>query len=98
MKHHYTSQREPMNHWAVALNGVLTPNSQNDVLVQIQAGDEQVRLGMSAEHAEELAQELLLHAKKARELKNGPDGKRLAQTLAMIDVKYPPLNPGNGGQ
>ncbi len=59
------------DHWGVSYNGFIddvpTKDFEHKVLVQLQQGYEQVRVGMSAEQAEYMAEELLKFAAKVRE-------------------------------
>ena len=63
MLHHYvrdTTTDTSGDHWAAGIS------ADGDVFAQLQADGEQVRLKMSAEHAEQFARALLARAEQAR--------------------------------
>lgn len=57
------------DHWGVSYTGERPEGFTSKVLVQLQEKGEQVRVGMSPEQAENMAEELLKFAKKTRECK-----------------------------
>jgi hypothetical protein len=67
MIHQYIG--ETGNHYAVSYTGELPEGQTSKVLVQLQEKGEQVRVGMSPEDAEHMAELLLKFAKKTRECK-----------------------------
>lgn len=57
------------DHFGVSYTAAYLPGTEAKVLVQLQEGFEQVRVGMSPEDAEFMAKELLRFAEKVRSLK-----------------------------
>lgn len=80
MRHHNVRDDNSGDHWGVNSSLDFLPGQSAQVLAQLQAAGEQVRLALTAEQAEDMAAALLAHAAKVRQAKP----MRLEWTEAQI--------------